>query len=280
MDFKNEYRKAVEEISPDKTELERMKANVLEAASQRKKPLPIKKISLWGGAVAACAVIGVAVAVIAPRINTSDSFVADYAADTAAIEEYVLTEGSTVEIYDDAEGIYYEEDSYIVIDDLDEDDDAASEAVGGMLGATAASGQSSPDRGTGDDALLEAADSEEDDCLPILGSVQDNNDTSSEDENTETTSHELSAPHDKTDMGSFSPDTIRFSADGKRCGIIMSDGSKRIFTLSDNQDLPKNITPAATALLVATSDGEEFYVELIGSLYVYDTDKKLIGVYE
>lgn len=72
MNFKEEYIKAVEEITPDRQAIDRMKENVLNA-TRTKRAFPFKTVAAIGGTAAACAVITVAAVHIAPRISKFDN---------------------------------------------------------------------------------------------------------------------------------------------------------------------------------------------------------------
>ncbi len=72
MNFGNEYKMSEKAISPDRAALDRMKANVTAQISVRKKPLPLGKIAISCGSVAACAAIVITAAVLLPRTSTSN----------------------------------------------------------------------------------------------------------------------------------------------------------------------------------------------------------------
>lgn len=71
MNFKEEYIKAAEEFTPDRQTIDRMKENVLNM-TRAKKVFPFKTAATVGGTVAACTVITLAAARIAPK-NASDN---------------------------------------------------------------------------------------------------------------------------------------------------------------------------------------------------------------
>lgn len=79
MDFKAEYKKSAEIMTPSPEAMERMKKNILAQTvnAPAKKPIPFKKISMIGGAVAACAVISVSAVTLLPMTKTPDSMVAN-----------------------------------------------------------------------------------------------------------------------------------------------------------------------------------------------------------
>ena len=68
MNFRDEYTKEVSEISPDEAALERIRSGVAkklaESETAKKKPLPLRRIAVVGGSIAACLVIGVTAVVI------------------------------------------------------------------------------------------------------------------------------------------------------------------------------------------------------------------------
>ena len=58
MDFREEYKKSAEVMTPSAEAMERMTKNIMEQINApAKKAIPFKKISYIGGAVAACALI-------------------------------------------------------------------------------------------------------------------------------------------------------------------------------------------------------------------------------
>lgn len=83
MNFKEEYKKSADSISPDKEAIDRMKAAVLaeiakepeKSAAEARKPLPFKRIAIIGGAAAACAVITISAINLLPSINSTGSMV-------------------------------------------------------------------------------------------------------------------------------------------------------------------------------------------------------------
>lgn len=102
MNFRDEYKKSAESISPDREAMDRMKAAIkaqLESEQdspvteqEHKKPLPLKRIAYIGGAVAACAVVTVSAFTLLPLFRNSgsitdtsnSSMTETAAADTAA----------------------------------------------------------------------------------------------------------------------------------------------------------------------------------------------------
>ncbi|MGN1108762.1 MAG: hypothetical protein ACI4RK_05205 [Oscillospiraceae bacterium] len=105
MNFKDEYKKSAESISPDREAIDRMKAAVMAKIAEEqgefpeisgsarsaeehpeptphKKPLPFKRIAVIGGAVAACAVVTVSAMTLLPNLNTSDMVAASSVAAT------------------------------------------------------------------------------------------------------------------------------------------------------------------------------------------------------
>lgn len=72
MNFREEYIKAVEEITPDRQTIDRMKENVLRM-TRTKRAFPFKAVAAIGGTVAACAVVTVAAVRIAPLMKASDN---------------------------------------------------------------------------------------------------------------------------------------------------------------------------------------------------------------
>lgn len=102
MNFRDEYKKSAESISPDREAMDRMKAAIkaqLESEQdspvteqEHKKPLPLKRIAYIGGAAAACAVVTVSAFTLLPLFRNSgsitdtsnSSMTETAAADTAA----------------------------------------------------------------------------------------------------------------------------------------------------------------------------------------------------
>lgn len=104
MNFRDEYKKSAESISPDREAMDRMKAAikaqleseqsfpVTDTEQEHKKPLPLKRIAYIGGAVAACAVVTVSAFTLLPLFRNSgsitdtsnSSMTETAAADTAA----------------------------------------------------------------------------------------------------------------------------------------------------------------------------------------------------
>lgn len=104
MNFRDEYKKSAESISPDREAMDRMKAAikaqleseqsfpVTDTEQEHKKPLPLKRIAYIGGAAAACAVVTVSAFTLLPLFRNSgsitdtsnSSMTETAAADTAA----------------------------------------------------------------------------------------------------------------------------------------------------------------------------------------------------
>ena len=86
MEFGKEYKKAVQDISPDRAAIDRMKANVMAEANKRKKPLPLGKIAVSCGSVAACAAIVITAAVLIPHTDTNNMTAGTFDSSAAASE--------------------------------------------------------------------------------------------------------------------------------------------------------------------------------------------------
>ncbi len=71
MYFKDEYKKAAEDLTPDKACIDRMRSAVLREISCRK-VFPFRRIAIVGGAVAACAVITVAAFTVIPVLRNRE----------------------------------------------------------------------------------------------------------------------------------------------------------------------------------------------------------------
>lgn len=95
MNFRDEYKKSAESLSPDRKTIDRMKAAVMAeinsgAAEEPKprKPLLLNRIALIGGAAAACAIITVSAVNFIPKMMNSNDMVseADISSSAAAAE--------------------------------------------------------------------------------------------------------------------------------------------------------------------------------------------------
>ncbi len=106
MDFREEYKKSAEVMTPSAEAMERMTQNIMEQINApAKKAIPFKKISYIGGAIAACAVITVGAVKLLPSMQTelatadataNESVTAVYQ-DSAAEEEYAPLNGIRAE---------------------------------------------------------------------------------------------------------------------------------------------------------------------------------------
>ncbi|MGN1422349.1 MAG: hypothetical protein ACI4XA_03150 [Oscillospiraceae bacterium] len=72
MNFGSEYKKSEKALSPDRAALDRMKAGIMAEVSRKKKPLPLGKIAVSFGSVAACAAIVITAALLIPRNEASN----------------------------------------------------------------------------------------------------------------------------------------------------------------------------------------------------------------
>lgn len=86
MEFGKEYKKAAQDISPDRAAIDRMKANVMAEVNKRKKPLPLGKIAISCGSVAACTAIVITAAVLIPHTDTSNMTAGTFDSSAAASE--------------------------------------------------------------------------------------------------------------------------------------------------------------------------------------------------
>lgn len=99
MDFREEYKKSAESLSPDNEAMERMKAAVLAKIAEEqsggaahgapadnkaespepkpKKPLPLRRIAYIGGAAAACALITISAFTFLPMIKRTNGMIED-----------------------------------------------------------------------------------------------------------------------------------------------------------------------------------------------------------
>ncbi len=101
MDFREEYKKSAESLSPDNEAMERMKAAVLAKIAEEqsgapadnkaespepkpKKPLPLRRIAYVGGAVAACALITISAFTFLPMIKRTNGMIEDMSSSATA----------------------------------------------------------------------------------------------------------------------------------------------------------------------------------------------------
>lgn len=97
MNFKEEYKRSAESISPDREAINRMKSAVLAQIAaepektagipEKKKQIPFKKIAYIGGAVAACAVVTIAAVTLLPMLSKTGNFVDESNSSTTAMFE-------------------------------------------------------------------------------------------------------------------------------------------------------------------------------------------------
>lgn len=110
MNFKDEYKKSAESISPDKEAIARMKAAVMAKIEadpegstdipEKKKPLPLRRIAYIGGAAAACACITLAAVVLISRLNSSDNMISGSVSSAASMEMASDENNSSMQITD------------------------------------------------------------------------------------------------------------------------------------------------------------------------------------
>lgn len=110
MNFKDEYKKSAENISPDKEAIARMKAAVMAKIEadpegstdipEKKKPLPLRRIAYIGGAAAACACITLAAVVLISRLNSSDNMISGSVSSAASMEMASDENNSSMQITD------------------------------------------------------------------------------------------------------------------------------------------------------------------------------------
>ncbi len=162
MNFREEYKGAIEIMSPSAEQTERMKNNILQQIKEpQKKAIPFKKIAYIGTAVAACAVISVAAFNIIPRLSGGSS-------------ELTTASGSSIAVNDTASYADYDEENTAV---LEMAADASPEyAVSEMNGGTA-----TEDGVTGGDMMAEGCDAagcyEPSDTAAAGGSIQNDAET-------------------------------------------------------------------------------------------------------
>lgn len=106
MDFREEYKKSAESLSPDNEAMERMKAAVLAKIAEEqsggaahgaaadnkaespepkpKRPLPLRRIAYVGGAAAACALITISAFTFLPMIKRTNGMIEDMSSSATA----------------------------------------------------------------------------------------------------------------------------------------------------------------------------------------------------
>ncbi len=102
MNFKEEYKKSADSISPDKEAIDRMKAAVLakaaegpeRSAAESRKPLPLKRIAIIGGAAAACAVITISAISLLPSIRSANDLVEEASSSAVSMAEDAVSDSS------------------------------------------------------------------------------------------------------------------------------------------------------------------------------------------
>ncbi|MGN1341170.1 MAG: hypothetical protein ACI4WS_12830 [Oscillospiraceae bacterium] len=137
MNFKDEYKKSAESVSPDREAMDRMKAAVLakiaeeaehpaevheqhtEETSPHRKPLPFRQIAAICGTAAACAVVTISAMTLLPRLQSADTMVNE--SSTAVMNEVA---GNAENRFDIADSLP------VAADDVLEDAEAAAEDAG------------------------------------------------------------------------------------------------------------------------------------------------------
>ncbi len=102
MNFKEEYKKSADSISPDKEAIDRMKAAVLakaaegpeRSAAESRKPLPLKRIAIIGGAAAACAVITISAISLLPSIRSANDLVEEASSSAVSMTDNAISDSS------------------------------------------------------------------------------------------------------------------------------------------------------------------------------------------
>lgn len=265
MNFKQEYIKAAEML-PDRAALDRMKANVMKQVEAPKKKLPIKQISIAGGAVAACAVITVAAVKILPSINNTDSVTAEMTADNAAANAGSLTEVESAfmasEEYDD-----FDFDSDFDFDeDIIEDADADYEEVAADGGEGAANASPS-------DSATVTQQTENRDFEEIA--VDDEEDCAEEDY-WDDSAVETCEQYDE-EVGTESASILPFdcpteelsmilSEDFSECRIDSYEKTELLLTASDDIPDESDSGEVCSIFLENVTDGKGYILEFDGSV--------------
>lgn len=96
MDFREEYKKQAEVMTPSAEAMERMTKNIMEQINAPvKKAIPFKKIAYIGGSVAACAVIAVGIIRLAPRMDNTLETAAEDCAAASPSATYIAQDSDT-----------------------------------------------------------------------------------------------------------------------------------------------------------------------------------------
>ena len=106
MRFSDEYKREMRALEPDEQSLARMKAAVMKAVSEQEKPknaLPLtKRIAVFGGSAAACALIAVCAVKLAPILTKTDSIISNETQSFASCAD-VTTPALAADSFDDSE---------------------------------------------------------------------------------------------------------------------------------------------------------------------------------
>lgn len=106
MRFSDEYKREMRALEPDEQSLARMKAAVMKAVSEQEKPknaLPLtKRIAVFGGSAAACALIAVCAVKLAPILTKTDSIISNETQSFASCAD-VTTPALAAGSFDDSE---------------------------------------------------------------------------------------------------------------------------------------------------------------------------------
>ncbi len=101
MNFKEEYKKSADSISPDKEAIDRMKAAVLAKAAEgpersaaESRTLPLKRIAIIGGAAAACAVITISAISLLPSVRSANDLVEEASSSAVSMAEDAVSDSS------------------------------------------------------------------------------------------------------------------------------------------------------------------------------------------
>lgn len=306
MNFKEEYMKAAENMTPDRQTVDRMKANVLEMAEKgnKQKAFPFKKVGIAGGAIAACAVITAAAVKVLPTMSSKDTTAGitsnstvNYAADTenaagksnqtyqeaeaegyaapSALEEYGETESEASDFVvneDIAEAI----DSSTIEPEYNTDTTTADFISGDYYEPENSSEKDvdypctglAPDAGAVSAESNEAVDSAavEEDICADEGAPDEENNYADE-----------SPPPDEEVDDSAMTLSLNLSEDFISCRIIIND-IEQYYIL----DSTENDTSADGLILLNNlKDGKDYYVDITDDelLYIYDFNYNFVGKY-
>lgn len=260
MNFREEYKNEISEISPDEAAVERIRRGVAEKLTMpenaKKKPLPVRRIAMIGGSLAACLVIGVAALTLTNGGRRFTGLADKMTSNAAGMSGGNAAPAASRPPANEAAGVgAYDKPDY---------------AAGGM--------GSSPNSVEGNGGLCQ------DD-----GGIYGENATPSEPKSPSSPSGTSVAEMSGDATGSQDtpeppvklPPTITFEGDG----FTLEYGSVIMYykALDEHYDGENGAPPIADSedvIEAETPDGEKFFVQFNGDrLVLYDVEYGLLGIY-